>query len=210
MKYKVDNHECDVYIERKNNKNTYIRVKEDLNIYVTTNYFTTNSMIKKILDNNYDYLVKTVNKQEIKQKRNEMFYYLGQVYDIITISTKDIEIFGNRIYVKNKEYLEKWYKKQMKKIFLERLDYQYNRFEENIPYPNLRIRKMTTRWGVCNKKTNTITLNSELMKYSIDKLDYVIIHELSHFIHFNHSNNFWLLVSKYCKDYKKIRKELRD
>ena len=69
---------------------------------------------------------------------------------------------------------------------------------------------MTTRWGVCNKKTKTITLNSELIKYSIDKLDYVIIHELSHFIHFNHSKEFWLLVSKYCPRYKEIRKELRD
>ena len=98
----------------------------------------------------------------------------------------------------------------MRKIFKERLDIWYNTFEENIPYPNLRIRKMTTRWGVCNKKTNTVTLNSELMKYSLDKLDYVIIHELAHFVHFNHSKNFWLLVSKYCKNYKEIRKELRD
>ena len=69
---------------------------------------------------------------------------------------------------------------------------------------------MTTRWGVCNRKNNTVTLNSELMKYSLDKLDYVIIHELSHFVHFNHSSDFWLLVSKYCINYKKVRKELRD
>jgi len=63
---------------------------------------------------------------------------------------------------------------------------------------------------VCNKKNKTVTLNSELIKYSIDKLDYVIIHELSHFIHFNHSKDFWNLVSKYCPRHKEIRKELRD
>ena len=131
-------------------------------------------------------------------------------YDIITISTKNIEIIENHIYVKNKDYLDKWYKKETKRIFKEELDKIYNLFEENIPYPNLRIRKMTTRWGVCNKNSKTITLNSELIKYSIDKLDYVIVHELSHFIHFNHSTSFWCLVSKYCPDYKKIRKELRD
>ena len=74
----------------------------------------------------------------------------------------------------------------------------------------LKIRKMKTRWGVCNKKTKTITLNSELMKYSIDKLDYVIVHELSHFIYFDHSKNFWKQVEKYCPCYKKIRKELKD
>lgn len=210
MKYIVENIERNVIIERKNNKNTYIRVKDDLNIYVTTNYFTSDKMIKKILDNNYDYLVKNVNRQANKQEKNALFYYLGEVYDIIFFSTTTLEIIDHRIYVKDKSTLEKWYKKKTKEIFENRLNYWYNVFEENIPEPKLRIRKMTTRWGVCNKKTNTVTLNSELIKYSLDKLDYVIIHELSHFIHFNHSANFWSLVSKYCKNYKKIRKELRD
>ena len=38
--------------------------------------------------------------------------------------------------------------------------------------------------------------------FKIDIIDYVIYHELSHFIHFDHSSNFWNLVSKYCKNYK--------
>ncbi len=69
---------------------------------------------------------------------------------------------------------------------------------------------MKTRWGVCNKKDIVITLNSELIRYDISKLDYVIIHELSHFIHFNHSKSFWNLVSKYCPNYKQIKKELKE
>ena len=210
MKYIVDGNEYEVVIIKKNNKNTYIRVKEDLKIYVTTNYFVTNSMIKKLLDDNYSYLSKNIKRQSIKQKKNELFYYLGEVYDIIIYDTKKIEIIDNRIYVKDEATLNRWLKKEIKRIYSERLVLLYNEFEENIPYPNLKIRKMTTRWGVCNKKTKTITLNSELIKYSIDKLDYVIIHELSHFIHFNHSKEFWLLVSKYCPRYKEIRKELRD
>lgn len=98
----------------------------------------------------------------------------------------------------------------MESLFKERLILNYNKFEEDIPFPNLKIRNMKTRWGVCNKKSQTITLNSNLMKYDITKLDYVIIHELSHFIFFDHSSNFWNLVAKYCKNYKKVRKELRD
>ena len=69
---------------------------------------------------------------------------------------------------------------------------------------------MKTRWGVCNKRDNSVTLNTNLIKETIDKLDYVIIHELAHFVHFDHSKDFWNLVSKYCKEYKQIRKELKD
>ena len=90
------------------------------------------------------------------------------------------------------------------------LDYNYNLFDEKIPYPILKIRLMKTRWGVCNRRSNTVTLNTKLIEYSLEKLDYVIIHELSHFVHFNHSKNFWNLVSKYCPNYKLIRKELKD
>lgn len=209
MQYKINDFLCNVYIEKKNNKNTYIRIKEDLNIYVTTNYFTTEKQVIKLLDNNYDYLFKMLNKMKQRNEKKELFYYLGKKYDIIYLDS-NVELYDDKIYVKNEETLNKWYKKQIKKIFKERLDYNYSLFIENIPYPNLRIRKMKTRWGVCNKKTNTVTLNSELIKYDISKIDYVIIHELSHFLHFNHSRNFWNQVEKYCPNYKKIRNELKD
>ena len=69
---------------------------------------------------------------------------------------------------------------------------------------------MKTRWGVCYRKSKTITLNTRLLEYDISCLDYVIIHELSHFIHPNHSKEFWKLVSKYCNNYKDMRKKLKD
>ena len=210
MKYIIDGKEYDVIIEKKNNKRMYLRVKDDLTIHITTTRYTTKSHIKKFLDDNYNFLKNNIERQKTKQEKDKLFYYLGQVYDIIIIDIKKIEIMDNRIYVKSKEYLDKWLKKETKRIFSERLAIIYNQFEENIPYPNLRIRKMKTRWGVCNKKSITVTLNSELIRYSLDKLDYVIVHELSHLVHFNHSKQFWDLVSKYCPNYKKIKKDLKD
>ena len=67
---------------------------------------------------------------------------------------------------------------------------------------------MRTRWGVCNTRTNTITLNSELLKKEIELIDYVIIHEMCHFFEQNHSKQFWNLVSMACPDYKEKRKKL--
>ena len=88
--------------------------------------------------------------------------------------------------------------------------YWYNKFEEKIPKPNLKIRTMKTRWGVCNRKSKTITLNTRLLEYDISCLDYVIVHELSHFIHPNHSSEFWNLVGKYYPKYKECRKMLKE
>ncbi len=210
MKFELDGKEYDVIIQKKNNKNTYIRVKDDLKIYVTTSYFVSKQYIFRLLDENKDYLRKVISKKEEK-KENTLYNYLGNSYQVITCNLFDkIEFDNDKIYIPNYKELEKFIKNKINTLFKERLDYNYNLFIENIPYPKLKIRSMKTRWGVCNIKDNSVTLNSKLIEYDIEALDYVIVHELSHFIHFNHSKEFWLLVSKYKPNYKQIRKYLRD
>ena len=151
-------------------------------------------------------------KEEAKKKieSNEGFNYLGVQYDIIYVDYCDISFGTKKVFLNKKLDIDKWYKKQAKVIFKEHLDNIYNRYSEKIPYPDLRIRKMTTRWGVCNIKTKTVTLNLELIKRDLKYLDYVIVHELSHLIEANHSKAFWALVEENCKDYKKYRKEMKD
>lgn len=211
MKYVIDNITYDVVIEKKNNKNTYIRIKDSNIIYVTTNYLIPKSKIKKLLDDNLDSVIKMIEKKNKEIEKNKYFYYLGKKYDLVKIPTfSKVEIDGSKIYYPDEKTLDKWYKKEMLLLFSERLEINYNKFTENIPFPKLKIRTMKTRWGVCNRRDISVTLNSELMKYEIDKLDYVIIHELSHFVHFDHSKEFWNVVSKYCPNYKCLRKELKD
>ena len=69
---------------------------------------------------------------------------------------------------------------------------------------------MTTRWGVCNTRDKRVTLNLELMKKPIYCLDYVIMHELSHLIHANHSSDFWALVEENCSYFKQAKKILKE
>ena len=211
MTYQIDDEKYNVSITKKNNKHTYIRVKDDLTIYVTTNYLVSKSSIESLLDENIDYLRKMINKRKKSNIRNNELYILGKKYNLhIDKSVKKIEVSSNDLYVSSEKYLDNWIKKETRKIFLKRLDYIYNLFEEKIPYPALRIRSMKTRWGVCNRKDNSVTLNLELIKKDQECLNYVIVHELSHFVHFDHSKAFWQTVSKYCPEYKKVRKVLKD
>lgn len=210
MKFLIDDKEYEVVIQKKNNKNTYIRVKENLKIYVTTSYFASKLYIYNLLEQNKEYLKKVLTKQEIKNE-NTSFKYLGKKYDVIICNiVNKVEFDENKIYTPSEKELDKYIKKNTLELFKERLDYNYNLFLENIPYPKLKIRTMKTRWGVCNKRDNSVTLNSKLIEYNIEALDYVIIHELSHFVHFNHSKEFWMLVSKYNPNYKQIKKYLKE
>lgn len=208
MQIEIDDNIYDVEIIKKNNRNTYIRVKNG-KIIVTTNYLASNSSIKKLIYDNKSSIKKMINTDSKKQDKIDNFYYFGKVYDII-YGFNDIEFSNDKIYAPTKEKFNKYLSKDIKNIYQDRLDYWYNAFEEDIPVPNLKIRKMTSRWGVCNIKNHNVTLNYELSKYDISCLDYVIVHELSHFIHHNHSRNFWLLVSKYYPKYKECKKMLKE
>jgi len=208
MQIEIDNNIYDIDIIKKNNKNTYVRVKNG-KIVVTTNYLTSKKSIIKLIEDNKKSIVEMINKDSKKMDKNDNFYYFGKKYDVI-YGFNDLEISDSKIYVLDKKTLDKYINKNIIDIFSERLNYWYNVFEEKIPVPNLKIRKMTSRWGVCNIKNHNITLNYHLCKYDISCLDYVIVHELSHFIHPNHSRDFWNLVGKYYPRYKECRKMLKE
>ena len=211
MQIEINNKTYDVIIEYKNNKNMYLRVKKDLNIYITCPKYIREKDIKRFIESNIDSIAKQLNIfEEKKQETENKLLFLGFLYDIEYINKKDVIFGSNKVFVGKNVNIDKWYKKEAEKIFQERFDYIYNLFEENLPYPTLKIRKMTSKWGVCNVTDKNITLNLELIKLDTKYLDYVIVHELSHLIYANHSKDFWNVVSKYIKDYKKYRKEMKN
>ena len=151
-------------------------------------------------------MIDKVNKRKINEN---LFYLFGKHYDIIYNKVDSVKIVDDKIYVKDERTFNKWFNGYIRTTYSNHLEYWYNIFEEEIPIPNLKIRKMKTRWGVCNTKNHNVTLNLELCRYNIECLDYVIVHELSHFIEANHSKKFWAVVEKYYPNYKTVRKSLR-
>ena len=205
-------YDYDVIVTKKNNKNLYIRVSNDLKILVSCPLFYTKNIILKLLEENKLSIDKMILKQQGKNntKKEEKYKLLGKEIKIIYSDVRKFKEENNSVIVKDDVMLNLWFKKKSKELFKVYLDEAYYAFEEKIPYPNLKIRQMKTRWGVCNRKTNTITLNFELIKKDQACLNYVIVHELSHFLHFDHSKSFWNTVEKYCPEYKIVRKELNE
>jgi predicted metal-dependent hydrolase len=209
MYIKINDQNYEVIIERKHIRHIYIRVKEDLKIYVSASRFASLHDIENILYKELTSIERMINKQ--MKRNNDQDLLLGQSIDIVLVSNQqEPELYHNKLLIRDRHQLDIYYKKLSLKIFKERLDALYPLFDEHIPYPKLKVRKMKSRWGVCNRRNTSITINIELIKKEYKYIDYVIIHELCHFVHFDHSASFWNLVGKYNEDYKLIRKELRE
>ena len=76
-------------------------------------------------------------------------------------------------------------------------------------YTRITIRDQKTRWGSCSAK-GTLSFNWRLMLAPPAVLDYVVVHELCHLTHMDHSKAFWSLVESICPDYRTHRKWLKD
>lgn len=77
----------------------------------------------------------------------------------------------------------------------------------NLPYSALRVRRQKTRWGSCSGK-GTISVNAKLLFLPIELLDHLLLHELCHTKHMNHSPTYWRLVQKHEPEFDRLEREL--
>ena len=99
------------------------------------------------------------------------------------------------------------HKKYARKIFEARASY-YSQFTGGT-YTSISIRDQKTRWGSCSGR-GTLSFNWRLILAPPEILDYVVVHELCHLTHMNHSKEFWKLVESVIPDYKIKRKWLKE
>lgn len=211
MNIKINNKIYNVEIIYKNNKNMYLRIKDDLKIVVTAPLKISEKKIQKFVESNIDYISKVIiQKEEVLAKKQDKFQYLGKLYDICYINERKIFLGEEKALIGKNVNIDNWYKKNAIEVFKNYYNSCFQNFKEAKYKPLLKIRKMKGKWGVCNITNKTITLNLELIKLNPKYLIYVIYHELCHLKHPNHSKDFWALVEKYVPNYKQIKKEMKN
>ncbi len=145
----------------------------------------------------------------------ELFSYLGKNYRLKIIESKLslVELKENRIYVykKNKgrsvhDLLMNWYKEQALKLFEKKI----NKFSKvmGVTPRSISIRTYSKRWGSCSSKGD-ISFNWRILMAPNSIIDYVIVHELCHLIHHDHSPRYWKTVKSFYPDYKEKVEWLR-
>ncbi len=209
MKITINDLEINVVIKYKNIKHIYFRVDEKNSLVVSAPTNMKEHEIRAMIMKNEEEINKLYHKQKEKNEYNEKFYYLGKEYEVkINKTLTKVGFKDNVVYTPSIEALEKFWNNECTKVFEGEAALCKKCFN-NLPEFKIRVRKMKTRWGVCNRRNNIITLNSELLKKDLEIIDYVIIHELCHFFEANHGKNFWALVKAACPNYKELKRKLK-
>jgi predicted metal-dependent hydrolase len=149
----------------------------------------------------------------------ETFRYLGRQYRLKISSGQpnDVKLSGRFLHVRAanpnrtelvKRLVDDWYSRRATITYENRLkQFLDGNGHFGIRTPNIRVRKMRGRWGSCDR-TNSILLNTELLKAPSYCIDYVIAHELCHLRHRDHGPKFQRLLTRMMPDWRQRKERL--
>ena len=207
----------EVTITKKRIKNIYLRITGN-KIEATCPYYVANYKVYNFIESKRDWIYKVYQynidrpKFRLMYRGGDVFYIFGKEYKLIrSIGRKKIVINDEYIYFTYKDDSEDGIKalyKELDKILLNKareyldkyrgmlIDYGYNL------EPQLNARIMTSKWGVCYTRNNKINISSYLIHYPFECLEYIMIHEMTHFIVPNHSKRFYEIIANNMPNYK--------
>lgn len=225
-----ENNEIHYLLEQKQVKNLNLRVHKDCMVYVSANPDIPAEKVDDFVVSKGTYIRLAQRKfremaryapQPKQYVSGETFYLLGRgvrlkvengMRDAISsdgiylhLCVKDTEDFA-----KKQKMVTRYLDEQCRSIFGEIILEAYPVFQKyGVPMPELRIRNMETRWGSCLAKKGIVTLNKRLLEAPRNCIEYVVMHEFCHFVHPNHSKQFYAFLTMLMPDWKQ-RKETLD
>lgn len=200
-------------------KNIILRISEQGEIQVSCNPYVPISKVEAFVWEKMTWIIK---KQEHVYKQisrnyedcmyQDHFYLFDQKLSIVRrLSNQDKVLCDDThlyVYYTKEEKMEKsiqqFITKTCEKEFKEGVDVYFAKLQEyGFVYPTIKYRTMTSRWGSCTPSKNQICLNKRMLHYPKAFLEYVVLHELVHFVQPNHSDSFYRIIAFHMPDYKK-------
>ncbi len=218
--------------ERKKRKNLVLKVyKTTGRILLSVPLNTPEEYAKEFLHKQTEWLQKqmqkilpSLNRAEHTYQTGDSFVYLGEKMPFIVITGKknQVTISDGKIVLQQKleltkkqkvVLLDKMFNSSLIAILEKSLEKNLTLYRELLPNfdspIDLKIRKMTNKWAVCRPIKKQISFNKSLIQVPLDLIDYVMVHELCHFRHLNHSKLFWQMVARKMPCWQNYRERLK-
>lgn len=214
-----------IVINRKKIKNMYLKVCRDMSIVITAPLRMTVYSIKKFVNQKVDWIEKQLKKEKERGgsdylkgiKTTSSAQILGErLLIVINQGKKEIKRIDNCVIImvpdvnddnQIDDLYSKWWRQNAEMVFDNLTDKFMPIFaKHNIKKPTIVIKKMTTLWGTCSRAKKQITLNEYLLKFDIRFIEYIILHELTHFLYSGHQKNFYDFVTIHMPDWKERKK----
>ena len=214
---------------RKDVKNINLRIKADSQVIVSANKKVSISEIECALKANAESILETLDKnaERAKYAPKSKKYVNGETFRLFGHDTRLVLKTGTKntvetdyqyIYLtvkdpgnfeQKKGTLEKWLNKNVRETVTEICIRYYPKFKKyDVEFPKLIFRTMVSRWGSCQNKSKTLTFNTALVEAPLACIEYVVIHEFTHFLEPNHSKSFYRKLSVFMPDWEERKKML--
>ena len=209
-------------IIRSRRRTLTLQISSDATLTIRAPLFVSMRHIEKLVFEKIHWIQKKQKEAQekyvkISKKKytdGETFLYLGKEYSLkIVDQQKTSLVFQKGFFLKRntvergKEIFTHWYKEKAREKITERI-HMYAQ-KEKFRFKSIRISSARTRWGSCSSHGN-LNFNWRLLMAPLSVIDYVIIHELSHLVHKNHSKKFWNYVEILMPEYIKEKQWLKD
>ncbi|PKN69127.1 MAG: M48 family peptidase [Deltaproteobacteria bacterium HGW-Deltaproteobacteria-12] len=211
---------------RKRKRTISLQITRQNDVVVSAPYFTPAGEIKSFIEQKYDWIQKSIQKQKDQQVHaaekkyisGEYFYYLGTPYPLEVFFQQDLPaglvFWSNRFYLNSangdaegEKYFIEWYKNKARDFFSKQVEHLSLRMQ--LLPRSIRITSAQTRWGSCSPEDN-LAFSFRLIMAPPAVIDYVIIHELMHIQEKSHSARFWKLMETAMPEYKLHRSWLKE
>jgi predicted metal-dependent hydrolase len=203
-------------VKRSKRRTASIYIERDGSLSVLVPENTSEQEIKEILKANeykiYKYQAKRqiLNEKAVKREpvNGQSFLYLGRNYYLqYNEEAKEIEFKGRYFYApmgaakRLNELFKEFYRKRGYKFILPRV----NKYADmmGIEIEEISILELKTRWASCSVKKPKVNFHWKIMMAPASIIDYLIVHELTHFKHKRHNADFWNEIDKYFPGYQK-------
>ena len=164
---------------------------------------------KKIIDDfvqEQEAWIKNQLDKNTQSKENDLICLLGNEYRLHYINQKMCYVAGNALYLyPDKTLIQKFLKQNAKKY----IDLRFEFFCEQLHIRNISLQYgfYKSKWGSCTPSKHKICFNVNLIFMPLEFVDAIILHELAHLYHLNHSKEFYDLLCTWMPNYKEIMKK---